>query len=75
MTQQSSDSANESPLMKPDSAARAETGAAVIARHAKLAPAGPGVYRMFDSEGQVLYVGIHSFPTRRSSDLDRKSVV
>ena len=57
MTQQSSDSANESPLLKPDSGARAETGAAVIARHAKLAPAGPGVYRMFDREGQVLYVG------------------
>ena len=35
----------------------AETGAAVIARHAKTAPAGPGVYRMFDAEGQVLYVG------------------
>jgi len=34
-----------------------ETGAAVIARHAKTAPAGPGVYRMFDAEGQVLYVG------------------
>ncbi|ODS00195.1 excinuclease ABC subunit C [Methyloceanibacter methanicus] len=57
MTQQSSDSANESPLLKRDSDARAETGAAVIARHAKLAPAGPGVYRMFDRDGQVLYVG------------------
>lgn len=57
------------PLEKPDSApatllARAknalrgvETGAAVIARYAKTAPAGPGVYRMFDPDGQVLYVG------------------
>ena len=34
-----------------------ETGAAVIARHAKTAPAGPGVYRMFNVEGEVLYVG------------------
>jgi excinuclease ABC subunit C len=34
-----------------------ETGAAVIARCAKTAPAGPGVYRMFDADGQVLYVG------------------
>ena len=56
------------PLKKPDSApesllARArkvlssETGAAVIGRYAKTAPAGPGVYRMLDAEGQVLYVG------------------
>ncbi|HXG79543.1 MAG TPA: excinuclease ABC subunit UvrC [Methyloceanibacter sp.] len=57
------------PLDNPDSAAfslvararktsqGAETGAAVIARHAKTAPAGPGVYRMIDVEGEVLYVG------------------
>jgi excinuclease ABC subunit C len=57
------------PLDNPDSAsaslaARAknalrgvETGAAVIARYAKTAPAGPGVYRMFDADSQVLYVG------------------
>lgn len=56
------------PLEKPDSApdslltrARkilsAETGAAVIGRYAKTAPAGPGVYRMLDAEGQMLYVG------------------
>jgi len=35
----------------------AETGAPVIARHAKTAPAGPGVYRMIDAGGEVLYVG------------------
>jgi excinuclease ABC subunit C len=35
----------------------AETGAPVIARYAKTAPAGPGVYRMIDAGGQVLYVG------------------
>jgi excinuclease ABC subunit C len=57
------------PLEDPDSApasivSRArkallgtETGAAAIARFAKTAPAGPGVYRMFDTDGQVLYVG------------------
>ena len=34
-----------------------ETGASVIARHAKTAPRGPGVYRMIDAAGEVLYVG------------------
>lgn len=33
------------------------SGASVIARSAKTAPAGPGVYRMFDRHSQVLYVG------------------
>jgi excinuclease ABC subunit C len=32
-------------------------GRAVIARYAKLAPSGPGVYRMIDAKGDVLYVG------------------
>ena len=32
-------------------------GRAAIARHAKLAPASPGVYRMIDAQGDVLYVG------------------
>jgi excinuclease ABC subunit C len=32
-------------------------GRAAIARHAKLAPAAPGVYRMIDAQGDVLYVG------------------
>ena len=41
----------------PSPSGDAETGAAVIARYAKTAPPGPGVYRMFDSDGQVLYVG------------------
>ncbi|MGZ5861710.1 MAG: excinuclease ABC subunit UvrC [Methyloceanibacter sp.] len=35
----------------------AETGTPVIARYAKTAPAGPGVYRMIDTGSQVLYVG------------------
>jgi excinuclease ABC subunit C len=57
------------PLENPDSggtslAARArkllggvETGVPVIGRYAKTAPAGPGVYRMIDAQGAVLYVG------------------
>ena len=32
-------------------------GRAVIARHAKSAPSSPGVYRMIDAKGDVLYVG------------------
>jgi excinuclease ABC subunit C len=32
-------------------------GRAVIARHARLAPSGPGVYRMIGAANEVLYVG------------------
>jgi excinuclease ABC subunit C len=32
-------------------------GRSVVARHAKLAPNSPGVYRMTDQHGEVLYVG------------------
>jgi excinuclease ABC subunit C len=32
-------------------------GVAAIARYAKVAPAAPGVYRMIDAKGEVLYVG------------------
>src|SRR3989440_12221790 len=32
-------------------------GRAAILRHAKLAPSSPGVYRMIDGNGEVLYVG------------------
>ena len=57
------------PLEKPDSASASlmtqarqafrgvEQGALAIAGHAKTAPAGPGVYRMIDAAGEVLYVG------------------
>jgi excinuclease ABC subunit C len=55
---------NPSPDAKPSllaEAARAlagaETGASVIARFARTAPPGPGVYRMIDAAGDVLYVG------------------
>ena len=57
MTEERTDSADKAPLVKQDPDAAAETGANVIARHAKLAPPGPGVYRMFDADGLVLYVG------------------
>ena len=57
------------PVENPDSASTSllsrvrkamsgvETGAPVIGRYAKTAPAGPGVYRMIDGAGEVLYVG------------------
>jgi excinuclease ABC subunit C len=52
------DSAHQSLLSRArDALAGVETGAPVIARHAKTAPAGPGVYRMIDARGEVLYVG------------------
>jgi excinuclease ABC subunit C len=38
-------------------AAPLAAGRAVVARHAKLAPNSPGVYRMTDARGEVLYVG------------------
>jgi excinuclease ABC subunit C len=52
------DSAGPSLLSRARNALRGEeTGAPVIARYAKTAPAGPGVYRMIDAGGEVLYVG------------------
>jgi excinuclease ABC subunit C len=52
------DSAPPSLLQRARNALRGqETGAPVIARYAKTAPAGPGVYRMIDDAGEVLYVG------------------
>lgn len=40
-----------------DSAGAARTGPAVIAAMVKRLPNGPGVYRMIDAAGEVLYVG------------------
>ncbi|MGH6736189.1 MAG: excinuclease ABC subunit UvrC [Methyloceanibacter sp.] len=52
------DSAPASLLSRARKALRGgETGAVVIAKYAKTAPAGPGVYRMLDGGGEVLYVG------------------
>ncbi len=41
----------------PEPASPAPTGPSVIAEAVKRAPNGPGVYRMFDRKGDVLYVG------------------
>jgi excinuclease ABC subunit C len=47
------------PELDTDEAAPGTLGAgrAAVARFAKLAPAAPGVYRMIDAQGNVLYVG------------------
>src|SRR5207253_2819494 len=34
-----------------------QAGREALLRHAKLAPSSPGVYRMLDAAGEVLYVG------------------
>jgi excinuclease ABC subunit C len=50
----SSEEAAEAEQFAPGSLG---AGRAVIARHAKLAPTSPGVYRMIGAAGEVLYVG------------------
>ncbi|MGD8481129.1 MAG: GIY-YIG nuclease family protein, partial [Methyloceanibacter sp.] len=57
MTPAHSESETEKPPLEREPGDTPESGASVIARHAKLAPSGPGVYRMLDQDGQVLYVG------------------
>jgi excinuclease ABC subunit C len=44
-------------LDEPGEAVPEGAGEDVIARHARHAPAAPGVYRMIDARGEVLYVG------------------
>jgi excinuclease ABC subunit C len=57
MTPAHSESETEKQPLEREPGDTPESGASVIARHAKLAPSGPGVYRMLDQDGQVLYVG------------------
>ncbi|MFA5899528.1 MAG: excinuclease ABC subunit UvrC [Hyphomicrobium sp.] len=49
----------EMPQIEASSAATeaVASGPEVIARHLKLLPSSPGVYRMLDGEGNVIYVG------------------
>ena len=47
----------EDPPEPLPAAEHVATGALVIREHARLAPTGPGVYRMLDGKGDVLYVG------------------
>jgi excinuclease ABC subunit C len=47
----------ESDPALDDAQRAAAAGADVIMRYAKLAPGAPGVYRMIDTRGDVLYVG------------------
>jgi excinuclease ABC subunit C len=47
----------ESELALGDGSGPVAAGRAALLRHAKLAPSAPGVYRMLDAAGEVLYVG------------------
>src|SRR5947199_2290795 len=47
----------ETAALPGNEAGGAGTGADAITRYAKLAPPAPGVYRMIDARGDVLYVG------------------
>src|SRR3546814_18902826 len=50
-----SETGNDLP---PDVAPPAgEIGAAAITRHLRTLPMGPGVYRMIDGAGEILYIG------------------
>jgi hypothetical protein len=53
------DEANTSPTetARPEPVAEQQTGPAVIARYLRTLPSGPGVYRMINEAGDVLYVG------------------
>jgi excinuclease ABC subunit C len=48
-------------------------GRSVIARHARLAPSTPGVYRMIGADGEVLYVGKAKSLKRRVASYARQT--
>ena len=50
-------SGNARPEPADEPAAAPETGPAVIARYLRTLPAAPGVYRMLNGDGEVIYVG------------------
>ena len=49
--------ASEPSIDLADGSGSLAVGRAAISRHAKHAPSSPGVYRMIDADGEVLYVG------------------
>ena len=70
MSQEKPESASPSLVSRARKAlSGVETGASVIARHAKTAPGGPGVYRMIDAAGEVLYVGKARAPEEARAEL------
>ena len=66
---------SEADDIDPDALAPGALGAgrSVIARHARLAPSTPGVYRMIGADGEVLYVGKAKSLKRRVASYARQT--